>query len=157
MSKSLICWTCAPWTNHKHSLSLSVTNHLSSALFTSSPGRAQLLQGDQEKLAGRVPIPLMDREKESELAEMQVKMHSPRRAQSPPPKPESCIILRQQNSRTFESWYPGIFSTNQAHWKGQSFRGSTPSFSLFLVYAHLYVLCFDFLWHPMLLAHDLYG
>jgi len=52
-----------------------VTNLLSSV--TSSPGRAQLLQGDQEKLAGRVPIPLMDRDKESELAEMQVKMQSP--------------------------------------------------------------------------------
>jgi hypothetical protein len=57
-----------------------IINHLSSAVAT-SPGRAQLFQGDQEKLAGRMPIPLMDRDKEPELAEMQVKMHSP---MSPP-------------------------------------------------------------------------
>lgn len=40
------------------------------------PGRdTGVLQGDEEKMAGRVPIPLMDRDKQGELAEMQVKKY----------------------------------------------------------------------------------
>lgn len=61
-----------------------------------------MFQGDQEKLAGRLPIPLMDRDKESELAEMQVKMHSPLWA--PSPCPQNLFFILNIFDARFKFW-----------------------------------------------------